>query len=324
MNESFFIAHKRTIGILIFFLLLISVPLVMIALSNRTDLRQRASNGQIIPEDAVASVGDEFITKAQYDKALGMYSYILKKAIADPQVRQAALNFVTDSRLLLKEAEKRGITQQVGELAETRFAAAKAPHASLEEAEKTWQTDEVTYKSYFLYRTILQELEPLATKWRIVDYLSIRYLWHENPQEEELAFKTVAEGKINEYYNKILSGLDIEEAIRQRCLDPEIDYLPFGENLPVYRETLENGVCREQRINEKVSKDTNPDWGDRFLSEVFKLQDGQLSPIIVYEEPALGMYFIIKVVEDGGGEYFSMKSLISKLRTENNVLTFIQ
>lgn len=316
-GRSFLNFRSRNFGIIILIIFAITIPIIVVVSQKQQDVRQRASEG-----NTVALVGGETVGRAELEKAKGLFSYLDKKA-SDQIIGQRALDFVINRRLLEKEAQNRGVLDKAKETANKRYYAFLAQNTNVQTLVTAAKTDSNTLKSYFLNQAIEEELEPLVTKWRVIDYLSIRYLWHNNPEQEEINFKEIAKTKIEEYYNKIQGGLDMKQAIKQRCQDSTIDYFPFQEHSKISRNTFDGEICREQRINLKVSEDTNKEWGEKWLTEVFKLHKGNLSPVIKFEDPAVGMYFIIKVLDEGG-KYSSMSELVNNLRTENRVNVYAE
>lgn len=298
---------KILTGVAILFLL-ISIPLSLSVVQKQQNISQEAKVAEI-PKDSVAKVNNEFIKKAEFEKAKGFFSYIRGKEATDSAVKKEALEFIIDRRLLQKEAEKRGILRNAEKVANERFAS----------TEKTLQTDLATYKTYLQYVAIKEALIPLATRFEVIDCLSIRYLYDDNAPPSEGQYKEIVDKKIQEYYQEIQQGLDIREAIKKRCQDPEINFLPYDKSNKIYTTTFNGTSCREQAVNLRVNKDTNPVWGDAWLKLVFeKTKKGQISSIITYTSKNVGMYFIIKVL-DKGGEFFSLDELVASLKSANNV-----
>lgn len=255
----------------------------------------------------IAEVNGQKIYKDELENAKVLFSTLDGKDRSDPEVAKKALDFVIDTRLLAEEARKRGV--DISETVEKRFQASTEMYGATAQ----------TYKNYLLNQAIKEALIPIAVQWRLVDYLSIRYIWNVNVGAEEAVFKETAFKKAQEYYNKIINGLDIREAIKQRCQDPAIDYYPFEDHLKVYSKTFDGKICREQRLDFYVSKENNPDW-DEWLKEVFKYHKGEVSKIIQYEKkPSLGMYFIVKILDEGQGTAFSIDELIQNLGKTANI-----
>ena len=270
----------------------------------------------------IAQVNGEKLYKDQLEQAKGLFATLRSKDRQDPEVAKEALDFLIEQSLLDKEAQKRAIG--VSELVNSRFEASISQYGGQKQLEQTFQTDGSTYKAYLTNQAIRQALEPIATKWRVVDYLSIRYLWNEDSQPEEKEYKNTALEKAQQFYQKIQAGLDIREAIKQRCQDPKINYLPFEDHNQIYLKTFNGTDCREQRINFKVSKDTNPDWGDDWLKLVFQLRQGELSPVIDYSRFGVGLFFIIKVLDEGTGDAFSVSDLVNHLKEVSDVKIYEQ
>lgn len=304
---------KKILTILATLFLLILIPLTLSVVQKQQNISQKAKETEI-PKDSVAKANNEFITKTELEKVKGFFSYIRGKEATDSAVREEALDFVINRRLLQKEAEKRGILSSVSKVANERFAS----------TEKALQTDLVIYKTYLQYVAIKEALIPIATRFEVIDYLSIRYLYDDNASSSEKQYKEIVDKKIQEYYQQIQQGLDIREAIKKRCLDKEINSLPYDKSNKIYTTTFNGTSCREQAVNLRVSKDTNPLWGEVWLKLVFeKTKKNQLSPIITYTSKNVGMYFIIKVL-DKGGEFFSLDELVASLRSTNNVRIYQQ
>ncbi|MCL5969982.1 MAG: SurA N-terminal domain-containing protein [Patescibacteria group bacterium] len=311
-GKRFINFRSRNFGIIILIILAITIPIIVAMSQQQQDVRQRASEG-----DSVASVGNESISKAELEKAKGLFSSLDQKA-SNQAINQKALDFVIDRRLLQKEAEKRGVLSEAKEIANNRYNAYIAQYRPGQSSNGLSATNNDTLKNYFLNLVIKEKFESSVIKWRKVDYLSVRYLWHNNPGEEEIAFKNIAKNKIDEYYNKISNGLDIQEAIKKRCNDAVVNFLPFGDHIKIYNNTFDGKICREQRIEIIVNQDTNKEWGNKWLNEVFKLHKGDLSKVINFEEPATGLYFIIKVLDEGG-EYSSISDLVTNLKAKEKV-----
>lgn len=267
-------------------------------------------------QNVVAIVNNEKIYKAELEAAKGFFSNLHSKDKNDPEIKKEALDFIIDRRLLEKDAQKRGV--DISSLVDKRFNASITQYGDIKKLEETLNTDSATYRAYLTSQTIKEALEPVSTQWRILDYLSIRYLWNDNAELEEQNYKKVAQRKAEEYYQRIQAGLDIKEAIRLRCRAPEINYLPFEDHHKIYLNTFDGKICREQRINFKISKETNPEWGDDWLREVFKLKKG-LNPIMDFSKSGVGMFFIINVLEESQGTSFSLEDLIKNLKSESNI-----
>ncbi len=275
-----------------------------------------------VAEKVIAEVDDEKIYPKELEDAKGLFSSLRGKNATDSAVQKEALDFVINYRLLKKEAKKRNldVTGKVNE----RLTNSIGQFANQKNLESNFHTNIATYTNYLLYQTVKEAIEPSVSQWRVVDYLSIRYLWHDNPETEEKEFKKIASNKIQEYHQKIKNGFDIKEAIKQRCKDPTIDYLPYlyddkYYHIKIYPQTFDGQVCRDQRINSKLSKDTNPDWGDGFLKEVFKYHKGELSPVIDFSKENVGMFFIVKVLDEGVGNNFSFDDFMEGLKKEARI-----
>lgn len=267
-------------------------------------------------QNVVAIVDNEKIYRAELENVKGLFSSLHSKDKNDPEIKKEALDFIIDRRLLEKEVQKRGIN--ISSLVDKRFDASISQYGDIKNLEQTLNTDSTIYRAYLTSQAIKEVLEPVSIQWRILDYLSIRYLWNDEGKPEEQNYKKIAQRKAEEYYQKIKAGLNIKEAIKQRCRSSEINYLPFEEHHKIYLNTFDGKICREQRINFKVSKDTNPEWGDDWLKKVFELNKG-LNPIMDFSKPGVGLFFIINILEEGQGTSFSLEDLIKNLRSQSNI-----
>lgn len=277
---------------------------------------------RFLTKQVIAEVNGEKIYSDELEDVKGLFSYLRAKDPKSPEIKTEALNFVIDRRLLDKEAKKRGL--DVSEVVNKRYEASIRQYGNQQKLAETVQTNLSTYKIYLFDQAIREKLALSAVKWSTVDYLSIRYLWNSIPESEEQDFKQIASKKIQDYYQKIKSGLDIREAIKQRCLDSKINFFPFMEHRKIYTTTFNGQTCWEQQIGITVSHNTNPEWGDDWLKEVFKLAKGEISPVITLEKPAVGIYFIVKVLDQGGDNVLSIGQLMDNLRTANSIKIYLK
>lgn len=306
------LTKRKILGLFVILALLLSIFATIILVRQRQDIRQRAAE-ETAPKDIAVQVDNELVSKMELTNSQGLFSYLLNKDKNDPTIIQTALDFIINRRLLTKEATKRNLLARAGQIANQRFS---------EKTAATLPVDLTIYKNYLLDQAIREVLIKETAQWRTVDYLSIRYLWHQNPGQEEIALKKTAGSKIQDYYTKIKNGLDIRAAIKERCQDSSINYLPFDQHLRVYTDTFNGNTCREQRINSKVGKDFNPEWGDQWLTQVFKLHKGETSNILTLEEPAVGVYFVVKVLDEGGQDVPSIDSLLKNLRSVSKITIY--
>lgn len=301
----------------------ISVPLTLFLVKQNQDIRQRASSEKNYA-DVVAQVGNEYISKSELNKEKNLFAKLENKQVTESAVAKKALDFAIEQKLLRKEAQKKGVLTKAENTADQRFNGMFNQYGSLSSLEKNVGTDSQTYKNYLTTLAIEENLEPLEIQWKVIDYLSIRYSYDDNATPEEKQYAEIVDQKIQEYYNKIKNGMDIREAIKQRCLDPEINYLPYSPSNNVYTKGFNGTTCREQAVNLKVSKDTNPVWGDAWLKQIFEqTKKGQVSGIIDFKDKNIGMYFIVKVIDEGG-KYFSKQDLINNLKKTSNIQVFQQ
>lgn len=261
----------------------------------------------------VAEVNGQKIYSDELDQTKSFFSLLNTKNANDPVIKKGALDFLIETTLLEKEAKRRNI--DVSSIINARYNGSISQYGSQNALEKAVKTDSATYKKYLKNQAIKDALKPLATQWKLIDYFSIRYLYDDNAPPKEKEYKDVVDKKIQEYYTKIKNGLDIREAIRQRCQDPEINFLPYDTNNKVYTTGFNGTTCREQIINVTINKDSNSIWGDTWLKEVFaKTKKDEISPIIDFKSKNIGMYFIVKELNEGGGIFFSMEELINSLK----------
>lgn len=273
-----------------------------------------------IPSDNwIAKVNNEEINQAEISGVAQLLIHLDEKEATDSAITKKALDYSINRRLLKKEADDQKLTSAAQSVADQRFAHLVIQSGNENTMIQKTGTDITTYKNYLLDQAIKEALQANASQWALVDYLSIRYLWHNTPEEEEINFQKIAENKINDYYLQIKEGLDIKEAIKKRCQDQSINPLPFGNHLKIYSTTFDKTICREQRVNYKVGQDANKEWGEDWLQQVYQIPVGATSAVIKYEKPATGLYFIIKVL-DKGGNVLSLDDLITKLRAGNTIL----
>lgn len=262
----------------------------------------------------IAEVNGEKIYLAEYEAAKGLFS-------ADPQVKKAALDFIIDRRLLTKEAESRAI--DVTQTTSNRLQASIAQYGDEKNLEKGVNTDIATYQNFLTYQAIKEVLISSAIKWKVIDVFSIRYLYDDNAPPEEKKYKEVADKKIQEYYTKIKNGLDIREAIKERCKDPQINFLPYQTDTKVYTTSFNGTTCREQEVNLRISKDTNQLWGEQWLKQIFETtKKGEVSSIIDFTNKNVGIYFIVKVLDEGG-DIFSIDELIDNLKKSAKIKVYL-
>ncbi|MCL4387290.1 SurA N-terminal domain-containing protein, partial [Patescibacteria group bacterium] len=181
--------RKKIILIVFVFLAIVAIPLTVYIAQKQQEIRQRASTGEP-STNAVAQINGQTINKDELEKAKGLFSYLKNKNAEDQKVKDEAMNFLIERRLLENEARKRGIFDKASTIANQRTDNLIAQYQDQKEAEKVLNIDMGTYRNYALNEAIKEGLEPIITKWRVVDYLSIRYLWHNAPELEELAFNT--------------------------------------------------------------------------------------------------------------------------------------
>lgn len=309
--------NLKTFLIVIFVLVILVI--IVLSLSKSSVLKS------LIPPKIVAEVNGEKIYSPELEKANGLFATLEQKNKNDPTVREHALNFLIENRLLKKEAAKRGLLEIIETSAETLLNSSLTGHGGQQGLENNFHTDIATFKSYLLNSSLINLFKTQTTEWATIDALSIRYLFRTNPPSEDLAYKKIVDKKIQEYYSKIKNGLSVREAIKERCLDPELDYFPAdrgstSDQRPVpYSGSFDGNSCREQLLNQTVSEDTNPIWGDEWLKEVFKIPKGEVSQIITLEKSGTGLYFIVKVTDKGGGNYFSVEDLIKELKNKSQI-----
>lgn len=313
------ISRKKKVFIIIIIIIsLVGLVASVYLVKQQQILKSKATD--IPSTDWKAKVNDEEISQIEVSQATQLLAYLAGKGTADSGIIKEALDYSINRRLLKKEADRQNLTNATQSVADQRFANLVAQNSGEDSIVQTTGADIITYKNYFLDQAIREALQANVSKWALVDYLSIRYLWHNNPEEEEINFQKIAEDKINDYYLQIQEGLDIKEAIKLRCQDPSIDQLPFGNHLKMYSTTFDDKtICREQRVNYKVGQDANKEWGEDWLEEVYQTPVGSTSKVNKYEKPAVGIYFIVKVL-DKGGNAISLDDLIIKLRASNTII----
>lgn len=308
---------------------LISVVVVIILLFftlllNYLGLISLSSPFSFLPtqNQVVIEVAEEKIYKKELDNVKALFAFFEKKKTQDPSIVKEATDFVINRRLLEKEAKKRSI--DISKIVAARFTASLKQYGSEENLEKALNTNSSTYKNYLTYQALKEFFISSTIKWKIVDVFSIRYLYDDNAPVEEKNYKEVVDKKIQQYYTKIKDGLDIREAIKERCSDKEINFLPYDPNNKVYTTGFNGKICREQNIDLKVSKNTNSLWGEKWLQQIFETtKKGEISPIIDFTNKNIGMYFIVKVLDEGG-DSLSFDDLISALRSSTNIKFYLK
>lgn len=309
---TFFFRHK----FLIFAAIAVFLLIFSLVLLNYFDIIRLTSKRQLI-----AQVNGEKLYQDQLEQAKGLFATLRSKDGNDPDVKKEALNFIIDSRLLEKEAKKRGI--DVSTTVSSRSRGSISQYGSQKNLEESLHTSSATYQNYLSYQAIQEALIYSEVRWKLIDLFSIRYLFDDNAPPEEKKYKEIVDKKIQEYYTKIKNGLDIRQAIKERCKNQEINFLPYEPDNKIYTVSFNGTVCREQNIDLKISKDTNPLWGDEWLKQIFeKTKKGEISPIINFTSQNVGIYFIVKVLDEGG-DVSSLDTLINNLRNSAVIKLYI-
>lgn len=302
------------IGIGLFVIVIVILLLNYFQIIN---LRRVSSLFSFIPQKrfVIANVNGESIFNDEVDHAIGLFTYFGKNKKSS-EIKKDAIQFVINRRLLQKYVQEQNI--DVSSTVAKRYNASLFQYTNAANLERVFNTDANTYKNYLTYNALQEKLSSSIIQWRIVDYLSVHYKWDESEGTKEgEEYKKTALKKIKQYYSDLTSGVPIRTLVKQRCKDPEINYLPFQDHYKLYEKTFDGTVCQEQRVNFTVSKDTNPEWGNEWLEKVMRYHKGEISQIITIDKP-VGLYFLIKILDEGGN-ISSFDNLLSTLKSKYNV-----
>ncbi len=302
-------------------ILLLAIPFTLVMVKKQQEIRQRAESGLI-----AAQVNNQSIASTDYEKAKSLMAILKKKPENDNAVKKEALSVLIDSQLIEKDLEKDKLKSEIQNLADQRYKnlSYQAKATQDKNLGPLLKQDPKILKSYLFLQAAKERLGKEKAQWAVIDYVSIRYLWHKEPKQEEIGFKNTAAKKIKEYSDMLQGGSSIGDVIRLRCQNNELNYLPFETHLKAYSMGFDGKLCREQRLNFKVSKDTNPEWGDAWLKQVLSLEENKTSEILNFESGNVGFYYLVKVNKKGIGTFFSFSDYLNSLRVKNSVKIYAQ
>lgn len=317
INDS---SHKNSKIKIILFTIPILILIVGIGVGTYLTQQKQTIKSEA-SEEIVAQVNGDKITISEFNQTKHFFANLSNKPENDPEVGKQALKFVIEHRLLKKYVADKGILDQINQVANTRFeyitqnAAIATDQATL----SLTTQDKNIYNKYVLDQAIREQLKQSAIKWKDIHFLSIRYHFDDNDMDKEKSYKLTVERKIKEYQAMIKDEESLKEAIKKRCQDKDINYLPYEISNKVYTASFNGTICREQAVNLKISTSTNPMFGSNWLKKVFEsTKKGEISPIIDYTDTNLGMYFIVYEIDEGG-ESISLDELINTLKASNNI-----
>lgn len=311
-------SHKGSKIKLILLVILIVILIAGIAIGTYL-IQQKQIFKSKAAEPTIAQVNSDKITASEFNKTKAFFTNLSDKPESDQSVSQQALKFEIEHSLLKKYAADQGILDEANQIADSRFNNIVQNHAGNQTAAALTAQDKDKYKEYVLDQAIREQIQQSAIEWKKVHFLSIRYHFDDNDTDVEKDYKETVDRKIKEYQETITDEESLKEAIKRRCEDPDINYLPYNTGTKVYTTSFNGTICREQAVNLTISTSTNPMFGNNWLKKVFEnTKNGEISQIIDYTDKNLGMYFIVYEIDEGG-ESFSMSELLNNLKTSNNI-----
>lgn len=310
--------HKTSRIKIILLIILIFILVAGIAIGTYL-IQQKQIFKSKAAEPIIAQVNGDKLTASEFNKTKAFFADLSNKPETDQSVSQQALKFEIEHKLLQKYAAEQGVLDEANQIADSRFNNIVQNTAADQTTAILTSQDKDAYKEYVLDQAIREQLQQSAIEWKKVHFLSIRYHFDDNDIENEKTYKEMVDQKIKEYQSIITNEKTIKEAIKKRCQDADIDYLPYDPDNHIYNKTFNDKTCREQGVDLKISSTANPMFGNNWLQQVFaNTKKGEVSQIIDYTDKNLGMYFLVYEIDEGG-ESSSLSELIDSLKNTNQV-----